>query len=65
MNGKAGLGEVLFEITQLGNAVRVAALHVDSNTEVAIVGPSTAPQVALQEAALQKLRYILAKRKGG
>jgi len=64
MNGKVGLGEVLFEITRVGNVVRVVALHVDSNTEVSIVGPPTAPQQALQSAALQKLRYVLAKRKG-
>lgn len=44
--------------------MRVAALHVDTNTEVIIAGPVTAPQAALRNTALQKLRYVLAKKKG-
>jgi hypothetical protein len=65
MGNAAGLGEVLFEFTRLGNIVRVSALHVDSNTEISLVGPNSAPQAALQNAALQKLRYVLNKRKEG
>ena len=54
--------EVLFEFVRHGNAVRVSALHVATNTEVTIMGPANAPQIALQNTALQKLRYVLAKR---
>ena len=60
----AGKDEVLFEFSRVGNVMRVAALHVDTNTEVIIVGPLTAPQEALRNAALQKLRYVLTKKQG-
>jgi hypothetical protein len=56
--------EVLFEFSRLGNFMRVTAVHVATNTEVVIAGPATAPQAALQNTALQKLRYVLAKKKG-
>ena len=57
-------GEVLFEFARIGNAVRVSALHVASNTEVFIMGPATAPQQALCNTALQKLKYVLSKKNG-
>ncbi len=44
--------------------MRVTAVDVDSNTEVVIAGPANAPQSSLQNTALQKLRYVLAKKKG-
>ncbi len=59
-----GNDEVLFEFSRVGNVMRVAALHVDTNTEVIIAGPLTAPQAHLRNTALQKLRYVLAKKKG-
>ncbi len=58
------MGEVLFEFSRVGNMVRVTAIDVDSNTEVIIAGPANAPQAALQSTALQKLRYVMAKKKG-
>ena len=36
----------------------------DSNTEIVIAGPATAPQAMLQNTALQKLRYVMARKKG-
>ncbi len=60
----AGGDEVLFEFSRVGNVMRVSALHVPTNIEVVIAGPVNAPQAALQNAALQKLRYVLAKKKG-
>jgi hypothetical protein len=62
MSNQVPLGEVLFEFIRHGNVVRVSALHVDSNIEVTIMGPATAPQRSLQNVALQKLRYVLAKK---
>ena len=59
------MGEVLFEFSRVGNVMRVTAIDVDTNTEIVIAGPATAPQAALQNTALQKLRYVLAKKKGG
>ena len=58
------MGEVLFEFSRVGNVMRVTAIDVDSNTEIVIAGPANAPQSALQQTALQKLRYVLAKKKG-
>jgi hypothetical protein len=63
MSDQIPLGEVLFEFVRHGNVVRVSALHVDSYIEVTIMGPATAPQQSLQGVALQKLRYVLAKKK--
>lgn len=56
--------EVLFEFSRVGNFMRVTAVHVSTNTEVVIAGPINAPQASLQNTALQKLRYVLAKKKG-
>jgi len=58
------VGEVLFEFSRVGNVMRVTAIDVDTNTEIVIAGPVNAPQAALQNTALQKLRYVLAKKKG-
>jgi hypothetical protein len=55
------LGEVLFEFRQLGSTVKVSAVHVATNTEVAVVGPPGAGEVVLRNLALQKLRYVLGK----
>lgn len=60
----AGGDEVLFEFSRVGNFMRVTAVHVPTNTEVVIAGPVNAPQAALQTTALQKLRYVLAKKRG-
>ena len=59
-----GNDEVLFEFSRFGNVMRVSAVHVPTNTEVIIAGPVTAPQAALKNTALQKLRYVLAKKRG-
>ena len=55
--------EVLFEIIRKGNAMQVSAVHVATNTEVSVMGPAAASPMALQEAALRKLKYVLAKKK--
>jgi hypothetical protein len=58
----APLGEVLFEFRRIGNAVKVTAVHVATDTEVCLIGPSSAGQHALKTAAISKLTYVLAKR---
>ena len=55
--------EVLFEFRPVGNAVRVCAIHVATNTEIVIVGPATAPPEVLKRTALQKLAFVLNKKK--
>jgi len=59
------LDEVIFEFLQHGNTVKVTALDPDSLVEVSIVGPANAGQAALKAAALNKLKYVLAKRREG
>ncbi len=55
-------GDVIFELQRLGNAVRVSALDVATLTEVVIMAPAHTPEPLLKQQALQKLRYVLAKR---
>jgi hypothetical protein len=56
-----GLGEVLFEILTVGNAVKVSAVHVATNTEVSIIGAPTMSEFTLKTNALRKLRAALAR----
>jgi hypothetical protein len=55
------LGEVLFEFITIGNTVKVSALHVATNTEVAVVGAATMSAFTLKANALRKLRARLAR----
>ncbi len=59
------LGEVLFEFRQVGNSVKVSAVHVATDTEISLVGPAAAGQYALRMAATRKLAYVLAARANG
>jgi hypothetical protein len=64
--GSAGAGEldeVLFEFSAVGNSVKVCAIDPDTMVEATIIGPVTAGESALRQAALQKLRYVLTKRR--
>ena len=60
-NSGGGLGEVLFEIIAIGNAVKVSAVHVETNTEVSVVGTPAMTEFTLKANALRKLRSVLAK----
>jgi len=59
-------GEVLFEFTQVGSQMRVAAIHAQSGTEVIIIAPLKASRQQMQQLGLAKLRrrmeQIAAKR---
>ncbi len=61
--GAAKLSEVLFEFSAVGNAVKVCAVDTDTLIEATIFGPVRAGEQALKHAALQKLRYVLAKKR--
>ncbi len=50
------LGEVLFEVRVVGNAVKVSALDPVTNIEVSIVGSAYASPYSLKMNALRKLR---------
>lgn len=52
-------GEVLFEFVQLGQQMRVAAIHADTGTEVVVITPRSASRAQMQQLALAKLRKKL------
>ena len=53
--GSQDLGEVLFEFTAVGHAVKVVAIHAASGVEVSVMGPASATRSDLERLALQKL----------
>ncbi len=56
--------EVLFEIVVMGNAVKVSAVHVATNTEVVVMGSPAMTEFTLKQNALRKLRAALARKFG-
>ncbi len=58
-------GEVLFEVRQVGNAVKVSAIDPVTNTEVCVVGSATASPYTLKMNAVRKLRMVLRRNAGG
>jgi methenyltetrahydromethanopterin cyclohydrolase len=58
-------GEVLFEVRQVGNAVKVSAVDPVTNTEVSVMGPVNASPYTLKMNAVRKLRMVLRKNAGG
>lgn len=59
MNGDAS-GEVIFEITRIGDIQRVAAVHVATGVEVVVQAPASAALVDVRALALKKLQRALA-----
>lgn len=58
-------GEVLIEIIQMGASVKVSAVDPATGTEVSIVGPPSAGEETLKRNAVNKLNYVLARRRAG
>jgi len=54
--------EVLFEMTRIGNSVKVTAIDTTTMVEVSIVGTAAASAEHLKATALRKLQFVLAKR---
>ena len=54
-------GEVYFEFTAIGAAVKVVAIDAASGVEVSVVGPASAAKADLERLALQKLKARLAR----
>ena len=63
--GPPGSGEVYVEFVVQGNVTRVTAIDPKTGTEAVVMGPSGAPRAALSDAAVRKLRYLMAKNNGG
>ncbi len=55
------LGEVLFEVVVVGNAVKCSALDPRTNTEVCVVGSAYTSPYSLKMNALRKLKRVLRK----
>ena len=63
MNAPAS-GEVIFEITKIGDVQRVAAIHVSSGVEVVVQAPANAALADIRALALRKLERAL-REEGG
>jgi len=56
------LGEVLFEFVRHGRFVKVIAVDPITKVEIAMVGDSKAGKKTLERLAINKLRYVIAKK---
>lgn len=57
--------EVIFEITRIGDAQRVAAIDVATGIEVVVQAPANAALVDVRTLALRKLERALGSEGGG
>jgi hypothetical protein len=56
-------GEFIIEFHQIGNSVKVSAVDTKTLIEVSIVAPSDSTKKHMTDTVLQKLHYVIAKRK--
>lgn len=57
-------GDAIIEFQTIGSTVKVSAVDPATLVEVSIVAPVKASQREMTLAVLNKLRYVLARRKG-
>lgn len=57
-------GEAIIEFQTIGQTVKVSAIDSATLTEISVVAPASATARQMTDAALKKLRYVLARRKG-
>jgi len=57
--GDESAAEVLFEFTQIGPQMRIAAIDVKTSTEVVVIAPASASRADMQLLALNKLKLRL------
>ena len=62
--GNPGDGEIYVEVVVQGSFVKVTAIDPKSGTEASVMGPAGASRVALTDAAVRKLNFLLKKRRG-
>lgn len=58
----AGHGPIYVEFVRQGNVVKATAIDPQSGLEASIVGPASAPQAMLAQAARRKLDYLARKK---
>lgn len=56
-------GKVIIEMYQVGNAVKVTAVDPETLVEVSIVGSPSQGEELLKRSAINKLHYVLRKRR--
>lgn len=56
--------EVIFEFIQIGTALKVTAVDVETGIEASIVGDPAAGQASLRRIAKQKLDYVMKRANG-
>jgi hypothetical protein len=61
--GEPDLGEVYLEMTSIGGALKVSAIHVETGIEVSSMAPANVARADLQRLMIGKLRARL-KREG-
>jgi len=57
-------GDVIIEMIQVGNAVKVTAIDATTGIEVSIVGAPSIGEEILKRNAVNKLNYVLRKGDG-
>ena len=62
-DGRAAEGsrEIYLEFIPVGNSVKVVAVDAETGLEVSIVGPANAARRTLEQNAIRKLHFVLAK----
>jgi hypothetical protein len=55
-------GPIYVEFVILGNSVKATAIDPSTGTEASVVGPASASQATMAEAARRKLEYVLKKK---
>ena len=66
MNQKSAPGsgrEILFEMIQMGNSIKVIAVDAQTGTEATVICPVTASEAQMKQMAMRKLKFILEKQK--
>lgn len=53
--------EILMQMTAVGNALKVTAVHVATGTEVSFMAPKNTPMLSLKMMARKKLEYVIKK----
>jgi hypothetical protein len=56
--------QIFIEFVVHGNVVKATAIDAATGIEASIVGPATAGQAALGQAAARKLEYVMKKKSG-
>jgi hypothetical protein len=64
MAGPTAGNEIFVEFVVQGSVVKVTAIDAKSGKEASIMGPAGAARAALTDAAVRKLRYVMARKSG-